>query len=372
LSFVAHPRAAAVTTEVVPLDAVPGAWDGAWRALAMRAAEPTAFAEIWFMRASIAHLPLPAGARLLAVWRGADMLGLLPLMTARHYGRVPVENVQNWVHYHCFLGTPLVRKGDEEQFWHAALETIDKSAWASSFLHLSGLVADGPVLAALGRVRRADIVHRSERALLDSDLSPSAYYETHVRKKKRKEIGRLQARLREQGNVTFEHLATDGPVDTWIEAFLTLEASGWKGRAGTALNEDPATSAFFTAAVQGAFAARKLAMLRLTVNGEPIAMLVNFITSPGSFSFKIAFDEGYARFSPGVLIQLENLDILNRKDVSWMDSCASEDHPMINSLWAERRDIVRVTVPLKGWQRRSAFSIARSLENTSALIRRIR
>ena len=43
----------------------------------------------------------------------------------------------------------------------------------------------------------------------------------------------------------------------------------------------------------------------------------------------------YARFSPGVLIQLENLKILDRGDVAWMDSCAVQDHPMIDSLWTE-------------------------------------
>ncbi len=372
MSFVAHPQADAITVETVAIDAIPAAWDRPWQALATRASEPNAFCESWFLRASAAHLPLPENGKIIAVWRGPELLGLMPLFVARRYGRVPLAHVQNWLHYHCFLGTPLIRSGSEEAFWHAALDALDAARWAPAFLHLTGLVANGPVCAALSRVRRTDIVYRSMRALLESPLSPTAYFETHVRKKKRKEIGRLQSRLRDHGVVAFEHLSADGPVDDWTSAFLTLEASGWKGRAGTALGEDPATRAFFAAAVRGAFAARKLDMLRLTLDGTPIAMLVNFIAAPGSFSFKIAFDEAYARFSPGVLIQLENLDILSRQDIAWMDSCASEDHPMINSLWAERREIVRVTVPLRGAGRRSVFGIARSLENASALIRKLR
>ena len=73
----------------------------------------------------------------------------------------------------------------------------------------------------------------------------------------------------------------------------------------------PATEAFFREVVAAAWAAGRLQFLRLDVGGHCIAMLVNFLTPPGSFSFKTVFDEGYARFSPGVLIQLENLNILD-------------------------------------------------------------
>jgi hypothetical protein len=111
--------------------------------------------------------------------------------------------------------------------------------------------------------------------------------------------------------------------------------------------------------------------LRIDVDGAPVAMLVNFLTAPGSFSFKIAFDEAYARFSPGVLIQIANLDILDRSDIAWMDSCAVENHSMINSLWGERRTLVRLTVPLAGPRRRLTFALCRLAERLAARVRRI-
>ena len=99
-------------------------------------------------------------------------------------------------------------------------------------------------------------------------------------------------------------------------------------------------------------------------------MLVNFLAPPGGFTFKIAFDEHYARFSPGVLIQIENLQLLERADIAWTDSCAIENHPMINSLWTERRSIVRVTIPRAGRGRRLVHAAARTLETASAAVRR--
>jgi CelD/BcsL family acetyltransferase involved in cellulose biosynthesis len=358
-----------VRAEALALCAIPNDWDDAWDDLAAHASEPNPFYERWFLQPSITHLTPDADTRMIAVWSGRVLVGLLPVTVAAKYGRAPIRHIENWAHYHCFYGAPLVRQGFEVTFWEVALELLDAAYWAPGFLHLVGIDPQTPVMHALNAVRRADIVHRSERAMLASTLAPSAYYEAHVRKKKRKEIGRLRTRLDELGSVAFEALAHDADVAPWIADFLRLEASGWKGREGSALGTTPATTAFFREAVSGAHRAGRLELVRLTLDGQPIAMLVNFITAPGGYAFKIAFDEDYARFSPGVLIKIENLKLLDRKDIEWMDSCASEDHPMINSLWAERRQIVRVTVPLAGALRQATFVTARALETASAIAR---
>ena len=102
-------------------------------------------------------------------------------------------------------------------------------------------------------------------------------------------------------------------------------------------------------------------------------MLINFRTPPGSWSFKIAYDESLARFSPGVLIELENLPrVLGDPQIDWMDSCAVENHPMINSLWAERRSIIQVSLPLAGAKRTAIYRACRAAEMASARLRNLR
>jgi CelD/BcsL family acetyltransferase involved in cellulose biosynthesis len=353
-----------------------------WTALAANASEPNAFAEHWFLAASVAHLDTPADLRIAEVWEGQSpnrrLIGLVPIYIERRYGRMPVAHVENWAHFHSFLGTPLIRAGREQAFWTGILRFLDGQRWASGFVHLDCLVEDGPVHRGLADAARAvgrpcDVVHRSERALLQSDLDPQAYHEATVRKKKRKELKRLQSRLAELGRVETRTLAGAAELEPWCDEFLALESSGWKGSegAGSALGCSPSTERFFRDAVAGAFNAGKLDFLRLDLDGRPLAMLVNFLTPPGSFSFKIAIDEEHARYSPGVLVQLENLRILARPELDWMDSCASENHPMINSLWGERRPLVRVTVPLSGPRRRTLFTLCRLAENASASLRRI-
>lgn len=345
----------------------------AWSALVPHAAEANAFAEPWFATAS-AHLPGADAVRLLVVRQGGTLIGLLPLAIAPRYGRLRVANVQNHLHYHSLLGTPPVRAGDETVFWSAILDTLDAARWAKGLLHLVAIIENGPlhhglIAAAAARGRRCDVVHRHARALLESDLSPQAYYERTVRKKKRKELHRLEQRLSEQGTITTRHFGPEDDLTDWMEAYLVLEAAGWKGRTGSALACRPDTAAFFRTALAGAHAAGRLDLLRIDCDGVPVAMLVNFLTPPGSFSFKIAHDEGYARFSPGVLLQLANLDILTRADIGWMDSCAIENHSMIDSLWAERRTLVRLSVRLAGPRRRLTFALCRMAERAAAHIR---
>lgn len=341
-----------------------------WEALARNAGEPNAFAERWFVEAGLAHLAGDVDVRLLAAHEDGALIGLLPVCVAPRFGRLPVPHVTNWLHHNAFLGTPLLARGRERAAWGAMLDALDASPWARGFLHLDGLVEDGPAHCALREVRTCDTVHRAERALLQSDLGSTAYYEATVRKKKRKELKRLQSRLAELGKVTTRRLAEPGELWPWCDTFLGLERSGWKGRAGSAIASDPANEAFFRAALAGAWEAGRLEMLRMDLADRPIAMLVNFLAPPGSFSFKIAFDEAFARFSPGVLIQLDNYAILDRAGIDWMDSCAAANHPMINSLWAERRRVVRVSVPLAGAWRGAQFRLVRTAERASAALRR--
>jgi CelD/BcsL family acetyltransferase involved in cellulose biosynthesis len=242
----APPAAPAVARCVRAVDAaqLPGLMTD-WAALVPHAAEPNAFAEPWFATAS-AHLPGAGDTRLLVVRQGDVLIGLLPVCIARLYGRLPVAHVQNALHYHSFLGTPLVRTGREEPFWGAIIDLLDRARWARGLLHMTAIPADGPVhrglvAAAAARGRPCDIVHRHDRALLESALGPTAYYEHTVRKKKRKEIKRLEQRLAECGAVATHHFAPGDDLDAWTDAFLTLEASGWKGAA--AVPKPPLSSA---------------------------------------------------------------------------------------------------------------------------------
>lgn len=333
-----------------------------WDVLAATAAEPNPFLESWYLVPALAALD-PAGAvDVLVLEAGDAWLGLMPLARpGRYYGR-PLAHFANWHHANAFVGAPLVARGAEALFWTALFDLLDREAGRGLFLHLADLPMDGTLAAALKQVcakqgRPLGLVHCEERAMLSSPLSPEAYLDAALSGKKRKELRRQHARLAELGELDFVRRRDDADVVEWTAAFLALEAAGWKGKSGSALAGSRATASLFSKAIAGAAARGRLERLTLSLDGAPIAMLATFLAPPGGFSYKTAFDERFARYSPGVLLQRENLALLADPALDWCDSCAAADHPMIDHVWRERRAIGRFSVGIGGWARRQAFSL---------------
>jgi CelD/BcsL family acetyltransferase involved in cellulose biosynthesis len=337
----------------------------AWDALVLQASEPNVFNERWYLHPALEQFDRAENVRLFTLWSGepgqSNMLALMPLAAEKSYGRWPVPHWQNWLHPNAFLGTPLVRKGYETAFWQTLISHIDNEPGKALFLHINGMTDGGDIQQALqalcaAQSRRSAVVHSTQRAFLQSDSSPAAYFEDAVRGKKRKELRRQKNRLSEEGTLTFHRSDGASGLADWTQEFLTLERQGWKGNNGSALDCADDTRNLFCTALAGAAQNGQLELLDLRLDGKPLAMLVNFLAAPGSFSYKTAFDEEFSRFSPGVLLQIENLALLEREGVAWCDSCAAQDHPMIDGLWTGRRTIARYSVAIGGSGRRSLFS----------------
>ncbi|MGB3738504.1 MAG: GNAT family N-acetyltransferase [Pontixanthobacter sp.] len=338
-----------------------------WTALAARAAEPNPFGEAWFVRASQNAYRPGDKVTVVAFHRAGVLHGVMPVEFARSYYGRPMPHLSSWQHDNAFSGTPLVAAGSETAFWRALLTWADRASRVRCFFHISRMAADGPLFAALKRVvhdqgRTAAIVRREARALLQSSLDAPGYWNAALGGKKRKELRRQHRRLTQLGTVEFQRRRDDADLREWTDEFLALEKRGWKGREGSALGCDTNTFRLFHEALRGAATAGRLERLTLTLDAKPIAMLVNFLTAPGAYSYKTAFDEDYAAFSPGVLLQRENLDILGDPAIEWVDSCAGADHPMIDRIWRERRNMVGINVALGGPVRRALFERMVSLE----------
>ncbi|MGE3691242.1 MAG: GNAT family N-acetyltransferase [Novosphingobium sp.] len=332
-----------------------------WNALARAAVEPNPFLESWYLLPALrAHDPAKL-VQILELDDNGALSGMIPIVRSKRYYGKAIPHLASWTHPNCFLGAPLVARGNELQFWRALFAWADREAGHGLFLHLTGIPLGGRLNESLQQVlseqkRRHGLVHLEERALLQSRETPEAYFSASLSSKKRKELRRQLARLSEQGELRFERDHSAEGLHTWIEQFLELEASGWKGAEGSALLSRPETEQLFRSSLMGAVGHGRLERLTLTLDGKPIAMLANFMAPPGMFSFKTAYDESYSRYSPGVLLQCENLLVLDRDDIDWSDSCASKGHPMIDHIWRERRQIGRYNIAIRGMLRRGLFS----------------
>jgi len=157
-------------------------------------------------------------------------------------------------------------------------------------------------------------------------------------------------------SVTTEAAAVSAAVDD----FLAVEAGGWKGRAGTAATDDEALRRFLRTAMDGLAADGKVAVNRILVDGRPIAAAIRLRSGRAAWFWKIAYDESFARFSPGVLITVAlTEELIDDGTIAHADSCATADHPMIDHIWRERLPLCDRLI---GVRPQAPFSSARYLE----------
>ena len=332
-----------------------------WEELASLAVEANVFYEPWMLLPAMDAFGGRARFDVVLVF-GFDahprvdrriLLGVFPMERLARYGRAPIATWVLWKHDYAFLATPLLRRGRAAECLDAYFQALSSARSAPSILKMGGLCGDGPVGAGLldAMNRRGSVFStpiRATRAFLRRASDADAYLEAALEGKRRKEYRRLERRLAETGKLEFQELAPGAPPAAlvgWLDEFLRLEASGWKGREGTAFASKEADRRYLEGIANEAFRRGRLMMLALRLDGAAIAMKVNFIAGDGAFAFKIAFDETYARFSPGVLLELENVRRVHALPaLAWMDSCAVPDHFMANRLWTERRVIEDVFV----------------------------
>jgi CelD/BcsL family acetyltransferase involved in cellulose biosynthesis len=227
-----------------------------WDALAREAAEPNPFLESWYLLPALKAMEPGADVSLLLLEQGERLIGLLPVARNRRYYRRTLPHLAGWSHPNAFLGTPLVARGHEAAFWRALLAWADGTPGKALFLQIARLNLDGPMFAALTRLiadqhRTGAIVRRETRALLCSEESPEDYFQASLSGKKRKELRRQLNRLMELGEVSFERRHDAESLDEWTEAFLALEARGWKGQEGSALALTKPTATLFRQAGAG-------------------------------------------------------------------------------------------------------------------------
>ncbi|WP_018183366.1 GNAT family N-acetyltransferase [Kaistia granuli] len=321
-------------------------------ALEAGTAEDNPFFASALRQAALAHLADGKVSLARATGEDGRLLALAPIRPTRLGHLIPA--VAAWVHPLGPLGTPLLDREDPDAAAGALIAAMDGARPGRRILAFPYLPLTGPVAEALKRQARIEgrptnVLGAHPRALLlrASDNAPDRL--PPLAPKKRKELARQFRRLAELGTVTLDHVTQPQDVAAALDDFFALEASGWKGRRGTALTLRPAERAFAVAAVTKAAATGDAALHAIRLDGRAIAMLVSFRAGATAVTWKIAYDEAYARFSPGVHLMLEaSRALMADPAITRIDSLAIADHPMVDHLWPDRLEIGTLVIGPKG------------------------
>lgn len=319
----------------------------AWQTLVGRAAEPNPFFGPAFVQASADSWGEPA--ELLVIRDKASWLACLPLTRAGRWRRLkPFAHAERWLPEYTYFATPLVDRDAlppavaalahalvrDERAALVVLDPLDADGSVGPGL-LTALEAEGCRPIVYEEFKRAAVRRRPEPTYLDT-VSP----------KRRKELRRLKRRLeREVGaGLAVEDRSAQPEA---CEAFLEMELRSWKGDNGTALASRPEDAAFFRA-LCGQTGEGGLQILALQGGGRIVAMQCNLVQGGVMFGFKVAYERELARFSPGVLLEVDALEAFHERiSVDLLDSCAAPDSEPFAWLWPDLRALRTVVVPTR-------------------------
>ena len=266
------------------------------------------------------------------------LMGWLVVHRQNYLPGIRISYLRNWHHLYSYMGHPIVDRNNAD----AALSALFDQTGAAGYLMLSGIPGDGPFYDAIMRVTiDKDIpvheIERHEHAAMITDLSGEEYLKTSLSSKKRKEFRRLKNRLSDLGVLEFETYQAEDDIAPWIQDFMDLEGAGWKGRKNTAFNNRQDWAAFLKVSTTNLAKNDQCKIWRLTLDGKTIAITIAHHVAHQAWLTKITYDEGYEKYSPGVLLVLEVTKIIaDDPEITELDSLATPDHPMINHLWREK------------------------------------
>lgn len=322
--------------------------------LSARAVEPNVFFNPRFLTPAMPRLE-DRDVRLAVIRDGDEYRSrlrlLAPFTVEKPAAPVGVPIIRIWSHPFGPLGAPLVDRDDPVGVIEDFISMLSRPHLKlPQVLVLPDLRLNGAVVPLLETVAEARglsllIVDRTERPLLQSELDAETYLKASLRPHHFREFRRLKRRLAELGSL--EHCVARGPeeIADAIESFLTLEVSGWKGRERTAMAIDRYRAAFAREAVHRLAERDQCRIHSLTLDGRTIASLIVLVESGRAYTWKTAYDENYAAFSPGTLLMIEvTAQHLDDPNITTTDSCAVPDHPVMSRLWSERLPMGTVVV----------------------------
>lgn len=304
--------------------------------------EPNIFFEPAVMEPALAHLAsdtmtLVAGV---PVHRG----------TARYGPLSPSGPLTVWNHPYFMVGVPPLERDDPTAGLDRLAGAIMAAFRGRSVLSMNRMRTDGPAwqvlcewLEATGR--RYHVIQRYDRAGHRFTAGDTTGLDDLRSKKSASSMRSKRRKLEKLGTMEFITATHGDALRHAADHFLDLEASGWKGKAGTAL-KTAGHGPFVHAMVQRLSEAGRVRIDIRTLDGTPIAGTL-FLRDgtdeqPIWMPWKIAYDERYAAHAAGAVTLYDVTERLmaearDKGTAIAFDSVTEPGSVIFNRLWPKQR-----------------------------------
>lgn len=307
---------------------------------------------------------------------------LMPFSVERPGFAIGTPIIRAWANHFGPLGTPLVDAEAAGETMDHFLEALGRdelrlpSVLVLPDVRLNGPFAQMARAIAMSRNLPIDITGRQSRPMLESLLDGETYLKQSIKSSHMREMRRQWGLLEKLGTVSYQVARQPQDIRIRMEEFLLLEASGWKGKKRSAMLSDRLRAAFAREAVNNLAEIDAARIHTIDLDGKAIASLIVLMMNGDAFTWKTAFDENHARYSPGKLLTAQITDWhLDDANIVRTDSCAVPDHPIMSRLWQEREDMGTMIVGLKPNSDREVRQVGTQLhlyQNTRNVAKMIR
>ncbi len=295
-----------------------------------------------------------ADVRVLTAWDDAAvprrLVGLWALRMVRRRPLPPILSAAPY--YYAFVCVPVIDPSVATEVAAAFLKAIRSDPALPDVVALAETDVSAVGYRALAEVAGRDghplvTVKTSARPVASRQAGVKASGAT--RKKLRQDWNRLSA----QGQAELVSHETPEAVAAALEVFLAMERASWKGARGTAILCSDRDAAFVRRLIVDLAAAGAASVVLLTLDGRAIAAQVLLHCGGTVYTWKMAFDAAFAKFSPGVLLVDRITGTCLEQGIAELNSCSVEDGFM-GRVWSGREPLADILLDT-GPRRSAAF-----------------
>ncbi len=180
--------------------------------------------------------------------------------------------------------------------------------------------------------------------------------ESHFNSRRRSDFRRMARKAEKLGAVTFEIIEPSAEnIDALLDEAFAIEAASWKGRTGTAINQDERTQAFYRSYALRAMQGGILRLCFMRVDDKAAAMQFAVECDERFWLLKVGYDETYRHVSPGNLLMRETIRYAAERGLKGYEFLGKEAE--WTKLWADgARPIATVRTYPYNWRGLTAFS----------------